>query len=103
MIDKNKEYNINIEYLPKNNVIEYIIDELLKNEITIKSIRIFDKNINENRTIKIKLTISTNNRLNFLSVIQNLQSNKNIHDIDILKINKIKIEYYDENNKNIYF
>ncbi|NFS23687.1 MgtC/SapB family protein, partial [Clostridium botulinum] len=53
-------------------------------------IRIFDKNINENRTIKIKLTISTNNRLNFLSVIQNLQSNKNIHDIDILKINKIK-------------
>ncbi|MCW6084038.1 MgtC/SapB family protein, partial [Clostridium botulinum] len=70
--------------------IEYIIDELLKNEITIKSIRIFDKNINENRTIKIKLTISTNNRLNFLSVIQNLQSNKNIHDIDILKINKIK-------------
>ncbi|MCS4470438.1 hypothetical protein JQ031_10560 [Clostridium botulinum] len=90
MIDKNKEYNISIEYLPKNNVIEYIIDELLKNEITIKSIRIFDKNINENRTIKIKLTISTNNRLNFLSVIQNLQSNKNIHDIDILKINKIK-------------
>ncbi|MBY6829017.1 MgtC/SapB family protein, partial [Clostridium botulinum] len=90
VIDKNKEYNISIEYLPKNNVIEYIIDELLKNEITIKSIRIFDKNINENRTIKIKLTISTNNRLNFLSVIQNLQSNKNIHDIDILKINKIK-------------
>ncbi|MCS4464620.1 hypothetical protein JTT01_13125 [Clostridium botulinum] len=88
MIDKNKEYNINIEYLPKNNVIEYIIDELLKNEITIKSIRIFDKNINENRTIKIKLTISTNNRLNFLSVIQNLQSNKNIHDIDILKLTK---------------
>ncbi|NFB57620.1 MgtC/SapB family protein, partial [Clostridium botulinum] len=43
-----------------------------------------------NRTIKIKLTISTSNRLNFLSVIQNLQSNKNIHDIDILKINKIK-------------
>ncbi|NFU04160.1 MgtC/SapB family protein, partial [Clostridium botulinum] len=43
-----------------------------------------------NRTIKIKLTISTNNRLNFLSVIQNLQSNKSIHDIDILKINKIK-------------
>ncbi|NFQ31824.1 MgtC/SapB family protein, partial [Clostridium botulinum] len=69
---------------------EYIKDELIKNEITIKSIRIFDKNINENRTIKIKLTISTNNRLNFLSVIQNLQSNKNIHDIDILKINKIK-------------
>ncbi|NFK40328.1 MgtC/SapB family protein [Clostridium botulinum] len=90
VIDKNKEYNISIEYLPKNNVIEYIIDELLKNEITIKSIRIFDKNINENRTIKIKLTISTNNRLNFLSVIQNLQSNKNIHDIDILRINKIK-------------
>ncbi len=90
MIDKNKEYNISIEYLPKNNVIEYIIEELLKNEITIKSIRIFHKNINENRTIKIKLTISTNNRLNFLSVIQNLQSNKNIHDINILKINKIK-------------
>ncbi|MDU6877029.1 MgtC/SapB family protein [Clostridium tepidum] len=90
MIDKTKEYNISIEYLPKNNVIEYVIGELLKNQITIKSIKIFDKGINENQIIKIKLTISTNNRLNFLSVIQNLQSNKNIHDINILKINRMK-------------
>ncbi len=90
VIDKNKEYNIIIEYLPKNNVMEYIIGELLKNQITIKSIRVFDKNINEDETIKIKLIISTKNRLNFLSVIQNLQSNKNIYDINILKINRIK-------------
>nr|WP_242850988.1 MgtC/SapB family protein [Clostridium sp. L74] len=90
MIDKTKEYNISIEYLPKNNVIEYVIGELLKNQITIKSIKIFDKGINENQIIKIKLTVSTNNRLSFLSVIQNLQSNKNIHDINILKINRMK-------------
>ncbi len=32
MIDKTKEYNISIEYLPKNNVIEYVIGELLKNQ-----------------------------------------------------------------------
>ncbi|MDS1003207.1 hypothetical protein P9J83_06795 [Clostridium sporogenes] len=90
MIDKTKEYNISIEYLPKNNVIEYVIGELLKNQITIKSIKIFDKGINENQIIKIKLIVSTNNRLSFLSVIQNLQSNKNIHDINILKINRMK-------------
>ncbi|EJP6473521.1 MgtC/SapB family protein [Clostridium botulinum] len=90
MIDKTKEYNISIEYLPKNNVIEYVIGELLKNQITIKSIKIFDKGINENQIIKIKLTVSTNNRLSFLSVIQNLQNNKNIHDINILKINRMK-------------
>ncbi len=76
MIDKTKEYNISIEYLPKNNVIEYVIGELLKNQITIKSIKIFDKGINENQIIKIKLTVSTNNRLSFLSVIQNLQGKK---------------------------
>jgi len=90
VIDKNKEYNIIIEYLPKNNVMEYIIGELLRNQITIKSIRIFHKNINEDEIIKIKLIISTKNRLNFLSVIQNLQSNKNIYDINILKINRMK-------------
>ncbi|UBI12928.1 MgtC/SapB family protein [Clostridium sporogenes] len=90
VIDKNKEYNIIIEYLPKNNIMEYIIGELLKNQITIKSIRVFDKNINEDEAIKIKLIISTKNRSNFLSVIQNLQSNKNIYDINILKINRIK-------------
>lgn len=90
VIDKNKEYNIIIEYLPKNNIMEYIIGELLKNQITIKSIRVFDKNINEDEAIKIKLIISTKNRLNFLSVIQNLESNKNIYDINILKINRIK-------------
>ncbi len=65
VIDKNKEYNIIIEYLPKNNVMEYIIGELLRNQITIKSIRIFHKNINEDEIIKIKLIISTKNRLNF--------------------------------------
>lgn len=69
---------------------EYIIGELLRNQITIKSIRIFHKNINEDEIIKIKLIISTKNRLNFLSVIQNLQSNKNIYDINILKINRMK-------------
>nr|WP_278000924.1 MgtC/SapB family protein [Clostridium botulinum] len=90
VIDKNKEYNIIIEYLPKNNIMEYIIGELLKNQITIKSIRVFDKNINEDEAIKIKLIISTKDRLNFLSVIQNLESNKNIYDINILKINRIK-------------
>lgn len=90
VIDKNKEYNIIIEYLPKNNIMEYIIGELLKNKITIKSIRVFDKNINEDKAIKIKLIISTKNRSNFLSVIQNLESNKNIYDINILKINRIK-------------
>lgn len=90
VIDKNKEYNIIIEYLSKNNIMEYIIGELLKNQITIKSIRVFDKNINEDEAIKIKLIISTKNRLNFLSVIQNLESNKNIYDINILKINRIK-------------
>ncbi len=90
VIDKNKEYNIIIEYLPKNNIMEYIIGELLKNQITIKSIRVFDKDINEDEAIKIKLIISTKNRSNFLSVIQNLQSNKNIYDINILKINRIK-------------
>ncbi|NFF64794.1 MgtC/SapB family protein [Clostridium sporogenes] len=90
VIDKNKEYNIIIEYLPKNNIMEYIIGELLKNQITIKSIRVFDKNINEDEAIKIKLIISKKNRSNFLSVIQNLQSNKNIYDINILKINRIK-------------
>nr|WP_231701349.1 MgtC/SapB family protein [Clostridium botulinum] len=90
VIDKNKEYNIIIEYLPKNNIMEYIIGELLKNQITIKSIRVFDKNINEDEAIKIKLIISTKNRSNFLFVIQNLQSNKNIYDINILKINRIK-------------
>ncbi|EJO5346169.1 MgtC/SapB family protein [Clostridium botulinum] len=90
MIDKNKEYNITIDYLANKNIIEYTVKELIKSEIKINNVKIFNKTINDEETIKIKLTVSTTNRLKFLSAIENLRINKNIYNIDICQINRLK-------------
>ncbi|WP_353505388.1 MgtC/SapB family protein [Clostridium sp. Marseille-Q2269] len=88
--DKNREYYITIEYLSNNDIIEYTLKELLKNQIHIKSIKFFNRSINDEEIIKIRLNIIITNKLNFLSVIENIRSNKNIYSINITKINRIK-------------
>lgn len=88
--DKNREYYITIEYLSNNDIIEYTLKELLKNQIHIKSIKFFNRSINDEEIIKIRLNIIITNKLNFLSVVENIRSNKNIYSINITRINRIK-------------